>query len=165
LPPTLIRMTSPSATKEDGAFPDGTKDYIPLRSTNKQNTAPKTHIADTPITWKNWHQHVNWLNTTFIIFLPLTGMVYSYWVPLHLYTAIWAVVYYFNTGLGITAGKFSPKLSIFSEFRDIGLITWPSGRLPPSLGPLLLQGHTSSQDLPCRCRCRRRPGVHPMVVL
>ncbi|KAG4256539.1 Acyl-CoA desaturase [Fusarium proliferatum] len=97
-------MTSPSTAKEDQVFPDGTKDYIPLRRAGNKNTVPKIHIADTPMTWKNWHQHVNWLNTTFIIFLPLIGIAYSYWVPLRLYTAIWAVVYYFNTGLGITAG-------------------------------------------------------------
>ncbi|RKK17245.1 hypothetical protein BFJ67_g17766 [Fusarium oxysporum f. sp. cepae] len=29
---TPIRMTSPSTAKEDQVFPDGTKDYIPLRS-------------------------------------------------------------------------------------------------------------------------------------
>ncbi|RKK12619.1 hypothetical protein BFJ69_g17283, partial [Fusarium oxysporum] len=97
-------MTSSSTAKENQVFPDGTKDYIPLRGAGNKNTVPKVHIADTLMTWKNWHQHVNWLNTTFIIFLPLIGIAYSYWVPLRLYTAIWAVVYYFNTGLGITAG-------------------------------------------------------------
>lgn len=28
----------------------------------------------------------------------------TYWVPLQFKTAVWSVVYYFNTGLGITAG-------------------------------------------------------------
>ncbi|RKK77080.1 hypothetical protein BFJ68_g17997, partial [Fusarium oxysporum] len=110
-------MTSSSTAKEDQVFPDGTKDYIPLRGAGNKNTVPKIHIADTPMTWKNWHQHVNWLNTTFIIFLPLIGIAYSYWVPLRLYTAIWAVVYYFNTGLGITAGKFSPNVTSSSDSR------------------------------------------------
>lgn len=30
--------------------------------------------------------------------------VSTYWVPLNLYTAIWSCIYYFWTGLGITAG-------------------------------------------------------------
>lgn len=96
-------MSDSPSTVEAKAFPDGTTDYVPLRSRKTDNTA-KVHIADTPMTWSNWHKHVNWLNTTFIIFVPLVGFISAYWVPLHLYTAIFAVVYYFNTGLGITAG-------------------------------------------------------------
>jgi stearoyl-CoA desaturase (delta-9 desaturase) len=62
------------------------------------------HIADQPITWDNWSQHVNWLNTVLIIFVPIIGLIYSRYTPLYTKTAIWAVVYYFCTGLGITAG-------------------------------------------------------------
>lgn len=94
-----------STEKRAQAFLDGTKDYVPLRAGGK-NTAPKVHIAETPMTWGNMHKHINWLNTTFILIVPLIGIISSYWVPVRLYTAIWALVYYFNTGLGITAGKF-----------------------------------------------------------
>ena len=66
--------------------------------------AKKPHISDTPITWGNWYQHVNWLNVTFIGFLPLSGCIAAYWTPLQWKTAVWAVTYYFWTGLGITAG-------------------------------------------------------------
>lgn len=98
--------SSTSAVKAQAqAFPDGTTDYKPLRAANKYD-ASKVHIADTPMTWSNWYKHINWLNTTFIVFIPIIGFISAYWVPLHLYTAIFAVVYYFNTGLGITAGKF-----------------------------------------------------------
>lgn len=82
---------------------DGTKDYKPLRG--KQYDLKKPHITETPITLDNWYKHVNWLNVTFILGVPLAGCVAAYWTPLHLYTAIFAVIYYFNTGLGITAGK------------------------------------------------------------
>lgn len=54
------------------------------------------------MTWQNWYQHVNWLNTTFIIFVPLAGLMSSYWVPLQTKTAIFAVAYYFFAGLGIS---------------------------------------------------------------
>ncbi|GAP84856.1 putative acyl- desaturase [Rosellinia necatrix] len=84
------------------AFTDGTKDYKPLRSTKYDLKKP--HITEYPITWGNWYQHVNWLNTYFIIFIPLMGCVGAYFTPLTLKTAAFAVFYYFNSGLGITAG-------------------------------------------------------------
>ncbi|GKZ20894.1 stearoyl-CoA 9-desaturase [Aspergillus brasiliensis] len=62
------------------------------------------HIADTPITLGNWHKHVNWLNMTLIVLVPLYGCIQALWTPLQLKTAIWAVAYYFFTALGITAG-------------------------------------------------------------
>ena len=61
-----------------------------------------TDITETPITWANWPQHVNWLNTTFIIFIPLVGLVSSYWIDLQFKTAVFAVAYYFFAGLGIS---------------------------------------------------------------
>lgn len=74
---------------------------------------PKPHIADTPITLKTWHQHVNWLNCTFILGIPLYGFIQAFWVPLQLKTAIWAVAYYYITGLGITAGLFPLSPLVF----------------------------------------------------
>lgn len=65
----------------------------------------KVHIADTAMTRNNWYKHVNWLNVFLILGIPVYGCIQSIWVPLQLKTAIWAVVYYFFTGLGITAGK------------------------------------------------------------
>ena len=59
-------------------------------------------ITETPITWGNWYQHVNWLNTYFIIVVPLIGLISSYWVDLQLKTAIFAVAYYYFAGLGIS---------------------------------------------------------------
>ncbi|KAI0478796.1 delta-9 acyl-CoA desaturase [Xylariaceae sp. FL0804] len=84
------------------AFPDGTTDYKPIRS-QKQDLR-KPHITEYPITWGNWYKHVNWVNTTFIVFIPLLGFVSTYWTPLQLKTAVFALIYYFNAGLGITAG-------------------------------------------------------------
>lgn len=67
----------------------------------------KVHIADTAINRNNWHKHVNWLNVFLIIGIPLYGCIQAFWVPVQLKTIAWAVIYYFFTGLGITAGKFS----------------------------------------------------------
>lgn len=68
------------------------------------DASKKVHIADTPITWKNWPRHVDWLNVLFIVGIPLYGSIQAFWVPLQLRTAVWAVAYYYYTGIGITAG-------------------------------------------------------------
>jgi stearoyl-CoA desaturase (delta-9 desaturase) len=86
------------------AFPDGTTEYKPLRKTGANDK--KVHIADTPMTWSNIHKHIDWLNTIFIIIIPMIGFVSTYWVPLQWKTAVFSIIYYFNTGLGITAGQF-----------------------------------------------------------
>lgn len=91
-----------ASLKEAEAFPDGTTDYVPTRS-SKYNLK-KPHISDQPMNLKNWYKHINWLNTYFIVIVPLMGLASTYWVPLTNKTAIWAIFYYFNTGLGITAG-------------------------------------------------------------
>jgi stearoyl-CoA desaturase (delta-9 desaturase) len=70
------------------------------QTASKHEARPKPHITDTPITWDNWFKHVNWLNVYFIGGLPLIGLIASFWTPLKYQTAIWAVVYYFCTGLG-----------------------------------------------------------------
>ncbi|KAM3504248.1 hypothetical protein MY10362_003682 [Beauveria mimosiformis] len=75
-----------------------------MGSTEKKPVARRVHIADQPITLFNWYQHINWLNVTFILFIPLIGLISAYLYPAHIYTIIFAVVYYFNAGLGITAG-------------------------------------------------------------
>lgn len=67
----------------------------------------KVHITETKMTLKNWYKHINWLNVTFILGVPIYGVVQSLWVPLQFKTAVFAVLYYFYTGLGITAGEFS----------------------------------------------------------
>jgi len=71
---------------------------------NTKYDPKKVHITELPITKSNWYKHVNWLNVIFIIGVPLYGCVQAAWTPLRLYTALWAVAYYFATGLGITAG-------------------------------------------------------------
>lgn len=87
---------------QGGTFNDGTKDYQPLRS--KQYDLRKPHITETPVTWGNWYRHVNWLNSFFIFGVPAIGFAAAYFHPLHRWTLLFSVIYYFNTGLGITAG-------------------------------------------------------------
>jgi stearoyl-CoA desaturase (Delta-9 desaturase) len=75
-------------------------------SRSKKHDPKKPHIAEEPITTANWYNHVNWLNIALIVFVPIYGMIQAYWTPLQWKTAVWAIMYYFMTGLGITAGAF-----------------------------------------------------------
>jgi len=75
---------------------------------SRQYDPKKPHITDTPLTKSNWYKHVNWLNVTLIVGVPLYGCIQAIWTPLYLKTAVFAVLYYFATGLGITAGKLRP---------------------------------------------------------
>ena len=60
------------------------------------------------MTWNNWPEHINWLNTTLIIFVPMMGLVASYWVTLQWKTFVFSVVYYYFAGLGIVSCFESP---------------------------------------------------------
>lgn len=64
----------------------------------------KVHITEQPITLQNWYRHVNWINTTLILIVPVLGCIAAFFVELRLATAAWAILYYVWTGLGITAG-------------------------------------------------------------
>jgi stearoyl-CoA desaturase (delta-9 desaturase) len=87
---------------EAPALSDGTTDYQPLRS--RAYDMKKRHISELPMTWRNWFQHMDWLSIYFILVIPILGLVAATQVPLRLYTAAFAVVYYFICGTGITAG-------------------------------------------------------------
>jgi len=77
---------------------------VPASSSNRKPVPEKPHIQDTPMTWSTWWKHVDWLNVYFIIVIPMMGCYWAWYTPLQTKTAIWSIVYYFNTGIGITAG-------------------------------------------------------------
>ena len=90
-------------------------EYVPqpagaaMAKTSEPNRNPKydpkkVHITELPMTKANWYKHINWLNVVLIVGIPLYGCVQALWVPMQLKTVVWAVAYYFATGLGITAG-------------------------------------------------------------
>jgi stearoyl-CoA desaturase (delta-9 desaturase) len=75
-----------------------------LRKANAIARANRPHITDEPITAKNWWKHLNMLNIFLIVIIPMLGLWAAWYTPLQRKTLIWSVVYYFNTGFGITAG-------------------------------------------------------------
>ncbi|KAL8737772.1 MAG: hypothetical protein Q9181_001362 [Wetmoreana brouardii] len=97
----------------------------PNRSRTYQPSEP--HITEFPITKANWYKHINWLNVTLIVGVPLYGCIQAIWTTLQWKTALWAIAYYYMTGLGITAGMPSTTNQLFSLAMLIFL------RLPSSL--------------------------------
>ncbi|KAK9478950.1 hypothetical protein V1514DRAFT_329497 [Lipomyces japonicus] len=65
---------------------------------------PYVHISEKPYTITNWYKHLNWLNITLIIIIPVLGCSWAVFTPLGLRTAILAFTYYALTGISITAG-------------------------------------------------------------
>ena len=123
----------------------------PMAKTSEPNRSTrydpkKPHITDTPITKKNWYKHVNWLNVTLIIGIPIYGCIAAFWVPLQWKTCLFAVAYYFATGLGITAGETRLPIHKLVE----ALLTRRS-RLPSSVGTHLLLRNPAPPNFP-RCR-------------
>jgi stearoyl-CoA desaturase (delta-9 desaturase) len=113
---------------------------------NKKYDPKKPHITEQPITKANWYKHVNWLNVTLIVGVPIYGLIAAYWTPLQWKTAVWAVAYYFMTGLGITAGKF-PLI-------ECQVLVLTIRRLPQTLGTYIILCNNPFEDFP-RCRWRR----------
>jgi stearoyl-CoA desaturase (delta-9 desaturase) len=57
-----------------------------------------------PITWNNFIHEINWLSLSILTITPSIAIYGFCTTHLQLKTAIWSVIYYFITGLGITAG-------------------------------------------------------------
>jgi stearoyl-CoA desaturase (delta-9 desaturase) len=63
----------------------------------------KTQKPLPPITWSNWWKELNWLSFTILTVTPTVGIVGAMFTKLRWETFLFAVFYYYVTGLG----KFS----------------------------------------------------------
>ncbi|OLL21732.1 Acyl-CoA desaturase [Neolecta irregularis DAH-3] len=62
------------------------------------------NIANQPFTLTNWYKKMNWISTIALIFPPVFGIYGFFTTPIDSRTFLWSVIWYFCTGLGITAG-------------------------------------------------------------
>jgi stearoyl-CoA desaturase (delta-9 desaturase) len=62
-----------------------------------------------PIGWDNWWRELEYVSCAVIIGLPLIALYGFLTVPLQRKTAVWAVAYYFITGLGAPTAGGSPR--------------------------------------------------------
>uniref|UniRef100_A0A0W0F6L9 stearoyl-CoA 9-desaturase n=1 Tax=Moniliophthora roreri TaxID=221103 RepID=A0A0W0F6L9_MONRR len=68
-----------------------------------------SHILKTtkplpPVTWSTLWGEIQWISFTLLIGVPIVGAIGACYTALRWETFIWSVIYYFCTGLGITAG-------------------------------------------------------------
>lgn len=73
-------------------------------ATDGKNKKKASHISEQPFTIANWYMHINWINTILTVIIPFIGFVLAPFTTPQWKTIVWAFVYYFFTGLGITAG-------------------------------------------------------------
>ncbi|OQV20657.1 Acyl-CoA desaturase [Hypsibius exemplaris] len=64
----------------------------------------KATLRPPALSWSNWHRELNWLNVGILTLIPLLALIGACFTKLRWETAIFSVIYYFFTGLGITAG-------------------------------------------------------------
>ncbi|KAG1048422.1 hypothetical protein G6F43_009188 [Rhizopus delemar] len=86
---------------------------------------PKTQMPplfDKPVTSKNWYQFVNWPQSILLLSTPLIALYGMFTTELTRKTLIWAIVYYFITGLGITAGYH--RMWAHRAYRGSLLLRW-----------------------------------------
>ena len=129
--PKFLSSQPPSTAK--ASEPNRSKSYDPS----------KKHITEVPMTRRNWYKHVNWLNVFLIVGIPLLGCIQAFWTPLYWQTAVWAIAYYFMTGLGITAGESTEPLG----HRAFRLHVC---RLSSIMGSHVILRYHPSPHLPCR---------------
>ena len=106
-----------------------------------------------PITLRSLWKEINVVSTLALTVVPALAFYGAMNVKLQWQTALWSVVYYFFTGLGITAGEFSLSSPTFSRRRTHDRI---SIRLPSTLVPPILHRLATPPVLPRPRRIRRR---------
>jgi len=97
-----------------------------------KKVSEKPHITDTEMTLSNWYKHINWLNVTLVLVIPLIGFYNAFYTPIQWRTIVWALGYYGCAGLGITAGyhrlwahcsyKAGTPLKLFLAFCGAGAV-------------------------------------------
>lgn len=78
--------------------------YEARKQAAASKSARKTHISEQPMTWANFHQHINWLNFILVVALPVYGLVNALVYPPPMKTIVLAFVLYVFSGVSITAG-------------------------------------------------------------
>ena len=60
----------------------------------------KTQKPLPPVTWANWYKELNYLSFTILTVTPVIGIIGAMFTPLRWQTFLFAIFYYYVTGLG-----------------------------------------------------------------
>lgn len=82
-------VEDPDHTPADANIPDNYVSY----TLKHQKALP-------PVTWDNLFENLNWLHVIILGFTPVLGIIGAYYTSLRWETAVWAILYYYMTGLG-----------------------------------------------------------------
>ncbi|EIW71223.1 stearoyl-CoA desaturase (delta-9 desaturase) [Tremella mesenterica] len=88
-----IRPIQPTFIPSDANIPDN---YV-------SDTIARTKYLP-PVTWKNLIWNIQWISFLALTVTPSLAIYGFFTVPYNRNTLIWSVIYYYITGLGITAG-------------------------------------------------------------
>lgn len=131
-------------------------------STEPSDNVPDNYVQHTlrtqkalpPFRWNIWWKEINWLNFAILIITPIIGFIGMYFTHLQLKTFIFAVIYYYITGLG---KQKKNKLSSITS--TVALNGWHSRnhrRISSTLGTSVIQCISNPAVLPSLGRCWRR---------
>lgn len=70
-----------------------------------------------PITWSNLAGEVQWISFIAIFIFPIVGFIGAYHTELRWQTAVWSVMYYFLTGLGMCSFQRVELNGFYSQIR------------------------------------------------
>ncbi|KAI0937509.1 hypothetical protein AcV7_003516 [Taiwanofungus camphoratus] len=104
--PPPVKILSPPLT------PPSKSVKLPKEEVPADMNIPDNYVAWTlknqkplpPITWDNWWKELNYLSLSILTITPMIALWGAFRVHLRWETAVWSVIYYYMTGLGITAG-------------------------------------------------------------
>ncbi|CAG8471029.1 5448_t:CDS:2 [Ambispora leptoticha] len=96
-------MAITTTTQTMTVSPQNTEDFVTKEMKLLQQPRKHSYLDD-PITLANWYKHVNWLHAVLLTSTPLIAIYGFFTTPLLLKTFIWSFIWYFCTGIGITAG-------------------------------------------------------------
>ncbi len=69
-----------------------------------------------PITLKNWYKEINVISTLALTLVPMMAFYGAATVEVNTKTVIWSIIYYYFSGLGITAGTLLLNVVFFGDF-------------------------------------------------
>ena len=96
----------------------------------------KNQKALPPIGWNNWWRELNYLSLSILTITPTIALIGAYYTRLRWETAVWSVLYYFVTGLGMSfpIRDVTPCAKSSQESRLVTTVSGLTGRImPPSL--------------------------------
>ena len=112
-PPDMAPFTPPLTPPQDSK-----KNALPAEEQPEDINIPDNYVAYTiknqktlpPITWDNWWKELNYLSLAILTITPSIAIYGAFTTKLRWETAVFAVFYYFLTGLGeFVRGVFVPR--------------------------------------------------------